>query len=182
MCSLCCRTTWIRCTYSYSSSFFRFFPILSHYRELSRVPCATQSPILYVLLGQELQLCLTLCDPMNYSRPGSSAHGLLQARAREWAAISSCSGLADAGMEAQSPGAPAPAGRFFATSAAWEAPRAVVRVCPSSLQCSRHPLPLGTVSVSRVCASASALEMRSSAPSFGRTRGRPDPACLSRPA
>ena len=30
------------------------------------------------------QLCLTLCDPMDCSPPGSSAHGILQARILEW--------------------------------------------------------------------------------------------------
>ena len=30
------------------------------------------------------QLCLTLCDPVNYSLPGSSVHGILQARILEW--------------------------------------------------------------------------------------------------
>ena len=34
------------------------------------------------------QLCPTLCDPMNYSPPGSSVHGISQARVREWVAIS----------------------------------------------------------------------------------------------
>ena len=29
------------------------------------------------------QLCPTLCDPMNYSLPGSSVHGILQARILE---------------------------------------------------------------------------------------------------
>ena len=33
------------------------------------------------------QSCLTLCDPMNYSPPGSSVHGILQARILEWVAI-----------------------------------------------------------------------------------------------
>ena len=33
------------------------------------------------------QLCLTLCDPMDYSPPGSSVHGILQARILEWVAI-----------------------------------------------------------------------------------------------
>ena len=28
--------------------------------------------------------CLTLCDPMDYNLPGSSVHGLLQARILEW--------------------------------------------------------------------------------------------------
>ena len=32
------------------------------------------------------QSCLTLCDPMDYSPPGSSGHGILQARILEWAA------------------------------------------------------------------------------------------------
>ena len=36
------------------------------------------------------QPCLTLCNPMDYSLPGSSVHGILQARILEWVAISSC--------------------------------------------------------------------------------------------
>ena len=35
------------------------------------------------------QLCPTLCDPMDCSPPGSSVHGILQARILEWVAISS---------------------------------------------------------------------------------------------
>ena len=33
------------------------------------------------------QLCPALCDPMDSSPPGSSVHGLLQARILEWIAI-----------------------------------------------------------------------------------------------
>ena len=33
-------------------------------------------------------VCLTLCDPVDCSPPGSSVHGMLQARALEWSAIS----------------------------------------------------------------------------------------------
>ena len=33
------------------------------------------------------QLCPTLCDPMDSSPPGSSVHGIVQARILEWAAI-----------------------------------------------------------------------------------------------
>ena len=33
------------------------------------------------------QLCPTLCNPMKYSPPGSSVHGILQASALEWIAI-----------------------------------------------------------------------------------------------
>ena len=34
------------------------------------------------------QSCLTLCDPMDCGLPGSSIHGILQARVLEWVAIS----------------------------------------------------------------------------------------------
>ena len=34
------------------------------------------------------QSCLTLCDPMDYSTPGSSVHGSFQGRLLEWVAIS----------------------------------------------------------------------------------------------
>ena len=33
------------------------------------------------------QLCRTLSDPMDYSLPGSSVHGIFQARELEWGAI-----------------------------------------------------------------------------------------------
>ena len=33
------------------------------------------------------QSCLTLCDPMDCSQPGSSVHGILQARILEWVAM-----------------------------------------------------------------------------------------------
>ena len=33
------------------------------------------------------QSCPTLCNPMNCSPPGSSVHGILQARILEWVAI-----------------------------------------------------------------------------------------------
>jgi len=40
-----------------------------------------------VCVGKSLQSCLTLCDPMDYSPPGSSVHGILQARILEWVAM-----------------------------------------------------------------------------------------------
>ena len=36
-----------------------------------------------------VQLCPTLCDPMDCSLPGSSVHGILQARIQEWVTPSS---------------------------------------------------------------------------------------------
>ena len=38
------------------------------------------------------QLCLTLCDPKDCSRPGSSVHRIFQARILEWVAISCSKG------------------------------------------------------------------------------------------
>ena len=35
------------------------------------------------------QSCPTLCDPMDSSSPGSSAHGILQARILEWVTMPS---------------------------------------------------------------------------------------------
>ena len=38
--------------------------------------------------AKSLQLCLTLCDPIDSSPPGSTVPGSLQARTLEWVAIS----------------------------------------------------------------------------------------------
>ena len=37
--------------------------------------------------GKLLSKCPTVCDPVDYSLPGSSAHGIFQARVLEWGAI-----------------------------------------------------------------------------------------------
>ena len=34
-----------------------------------------------------VQLCLTLCNPIDYSPPGSSVHAIFQARILEWVAM-----------------------------------------------------------------------------------------------
>ena len=39
--------------------------------------------------AKSLQSCLTLCDPMDCSPPGSYVHGILQARILEWVAMPS---------------------------------------------------------------------------------------------
>ena len=61
--------------------------------------CASGWPNIYTLTDlqisfrkekkekKSLQSCLTLCDPVGYSPPGSSVHGILQARLLEWVAI-----------------------------------------------------------------------------------------------
>ena len=39
--------------------------------------------------AKSLQSCTALCDSMDHSPPGSSVHGILQARILEWAAMPS---------------------------------------------------------------------------------------------
>ena len=54
-----------------------------------------------------------LCNPMDCSLPGSSAHGILQARILEWVARHSSGDLPKAGTEPTSLMSPALAGGFF---------------------------------------------------------------------
>ena len=49
------------------------------------------------------QSCPTLCDPEDYSLPGSSVHGILQARILEWVTIPSPGDLPDPRIERRSP-------------------------------------------------------------------------------
>ena len=42
----------------------------------------------YRSTAKSLQSCLTLCDPIDGSPPGSAIPGILQARTLEWVAIS----------------------------------------------------------------------------------------------
>ena len=53
---------------------------LSGLRDLNCITCSVT------------ELRLTLCDPMDYSLPGSSIHGILQARILEWVALPSSRG------------------------------------------------------------------------------------------
>ena len=76
----------------------------------------------YHVCVMSLQSCLTLCYPIDYSQPGSSVHGILQARILEWVAIPSSGGSSNPGVEPMSLTSPALAGGFFTTSTTWEAP------------------------------------------------------------
>ena len=53
--------------------------------------------------GLVAQSCLTICDPMDWSLPGSSVHGILQARILEWVAIPFSSYLPDPVIEPRPP-------------------------------------------------------------------------------
>ena len=50
-----------------------------------------------------VQSCSTLCDPMDCSLPGSSVHGIFQARILEWVAFPSPGDLPNPGTEPRSP-------------------------------------------------------------------------------
>ena len=65
------------------------------------------------------QLCLTLCDPMDCSPPGSSVHGTVQAAIMEWTAMPSSRGSSWIRVKPESLMSPSLAGRFFTTRATW---------------------------------------------------------------
>ena len=71
--------------------------------------------------AKSLQSCPTLCNPMNYSSPASSVHGILQARILEWVTMLSSRNLPDPGIKPVSLAPAALAGRFFTTNSTWEA-------------------------------------------------------------
>ena len=66
--------------------------------------------------------CLTLIDPMDWGPPGSSVHGVSQARILEWVAIF-YSNLPNSGIELMALASPALAG------AMWEAQHIHTTVC-----------------------------------------------------
>ena len=51
-----------------------------------KAPCVAPSTLQSE--SEVTQSCLTLCDPMDCSLPGSSIHGIFQARVLEWVAVS----------------------------------------------------------------------------------------------
>ena len=61
------------------------------------------------------QSCPTLCNPMDCSPPGSSVHGILQARILEKFTCPPPGYLPNPEIQPRSPVSPALAGRFFTT-------------------------------------------------------------------
>ena len=54
-------------------------------------------------MRQVTQSCLTLCDPVDYSLPGSSVHGISLARMLEWLLFPYLGDLSESKMEPRSP-------------------------------------------------------------------------------
>ena len=75
------------------------------------------------LLLMYTQSCPTLHDPKDCSPPGSSVHGIFQARILLWVPFPTTGDLSDPGIEPTSLAPPALPGMFFTISATWEAPR-----------------------------------------------------------
>ena len=83
------------------SCFSRVHSVGPHRRQPTRLPCPWDSPGKNTGVGchfllqcmkmksesEFTQSCLTLSDPMDCSLPGSSIHGIFQARVLEWGAI-----------------------------------------------------------------------------------------------
>ena len=86
-----------------------------------------------VLCAKLLQSCPTPCNPMDYSPPGSSVHGILQARILEWVAMPSPGDLPNPEIKPMSLMSPAFPSRFFTTSTTWEVPYNYEHILLSSM-------------------------------------------------
>ena len=85
--------------------------------------CGQKSLVGYSLCicAKLLQLCLTLCDLTDCSPPGSSVHGILQARILGWVAVFFSRGSSQPRDRTCVSESAALEGKFFTTSATWEA-------------------------------------------------------------
>ena len=70
-----------------------FHPDSIHMECIHMALYETAKETLMYRTAKSLQSCLTLCDPIDGSPPGSPVPGILQARTLEWVAIS-CSNAA----------------------------------------------------------------------------------------
>ena len=82
---------WVAISFSRGSSQPRDQTQVSHIAGRFFTVSATREAIMMVAAAaaaKSLQSCLTLCDPIDSSPPGSPVPGILQARTLEWVAIS----------------------------------------------------------------------------------------------
>ena len=85
LCRIFKRTIWRSLEFPFCAAFSSlvFFSV-----DLSRL-CSPRFPTLScIATAKSFQSCLTLCDPIDGSPPGSPIPGILQARTLEWVAIS----------------------------------------------------------------------------------------------
>ena len=67
------------------------------YWQVGSLPVAPPGSAFTCSVCSATQLCLSLFDPMDCSLPGSSVHGILQARTQEWVAMPSFRGSSQPG-------------------------------------------------------------------------------------
>ena len=72
----------------YFYELMRLTTLVKWLRHTWRDSCFSQHIINCTAAAKSLQLCPTLCNPIDGSPPGSSVPGILQARTLEWVAIS----------------------------------------------------------------------------------------------
>ena len=93
----------------YKSSFFMYKSSFSSLSSPTFVTCRQIlnhpgiSHLIKYVLCLVAQLCPTLCDSMDCSPPGSSVHGVLQARILEWVVMAFSRDLPNPGIEPRSP-------------------------------------------------------------------------------
>ena len=63
-----------------------------HYRQILYRLSLQENPCNLCMRAESLQLCPTLCDPVDCSLPGPSVRGILQARILDWVAMPSSRG------------------------------------------------------------------------------------------
>ena len=95
-------------------------PILLPSQVLRKGDQCPWEAIALIMHAKLLQSCQTLSESMDCSPPGSSVHGILQARILEWIAMSSSRGSSP-GIKPTSLTSPELAGGFFTTNVTWEA-------------------------------------------------------------
>ena len=106
--------------------------------------CGPESVVMLVVEREEwvcldTQSSLILCDPMDCSPPGSSVHGILQARILERVAFPPPGDLPDPGIEPTSLTSPTLPGGFFTTGATCKA-TGIHEVCAFSWLSLLEPL------------------------------------------
>ena len=80
-------------------------------------PLGISNAFLHLTMCLVAQSCPTLCNPIDCSWPGSSVHGISQARILErWVPFPSPGNLLDPGIEPLSLASPALASGFFTTA------------------------------------------------------------------
>ena len=95
--SYCKLTTCLFVT-SFFFTLWRFFKPLCQFVSFLEHPLMFSNVLHACLRAKSLQLCLTLCDLMDCSPPGSSVRGILQGRILEWVAISPPGDLPNSGI------------------------------------------------------------------------------------